>query len=131
MKTHIEVLYNADCPICSREVNHYAKLSTQADLPIRYDDLGNADRLESWGVTAQEAAKRFHVRQGDTVTSGLPAFIILWRDIPQTRWLAGLFNLPGLHWIAVKVYDYLAAPLLYKMHERRQAKAAANSSTSR
>jgi predicted DCC family thiol-disulfide oxidoreductase YuxK len=129
MSNETEVLYNADCPICSREVNHYAKLSQQAALPITYQGLGDADRLESWGVNAQEAAKRFHVRKNGEITSGLPAFIILWREIPQTRWLAQLFSLPVVNWTATKVYDHIAAPMLFQMHKRRQSKAAARSST--
>jgi predicted DCC family thiol-disulfide oxidoreductase YuxK len=131
MKDQTEVLYNADCPICSREVNHYAKLSQQAALPITYDDLGDPERLALWGVTADDAAKRFHVRKGGHVVSGLHAFIILWREIPKTRWLARLFSLPGLFWVSDKVYDYTAAPLLFSMHKRRQAKSNARSSTAR
>lgn len=122
MSDETNVLYNASCPICSREVDHYARLSDAADLPIRYDDCTNPAALAAWGITADEAAKRLHVRKGGQVYAGIPAFVILWKDIPQTRWLARLISLPGIHWIACFGYDYLAAPLLYRLHLRRIAR---------
>lgn len=121
MSNETEVLYNATCPICSREVDHYAKLSARAALPIRYDNATDPAKLADWGITAEDAAKRFHVRKGGQTYGGIPAFIVLWQDIPQTRWLARLISLPGVHWLACKVYDHIAAPLLYGLHLRRQA----------
>ncbi|WP_299028485.1 thiol-disulfide oxidoreductase DCC family protein [uncultured Sulfitobacter sp.] len=120
MTQKTEVLYNGECPICSREVNHYARLSEKQALPIRYDDLTQSGKLADWGVTADQAAKRFHVRKDGEVISGIPAFVVLWRDIPQTRWLARIIGLPGVHWAACKLYDYILAPLLYAFHKRRQ-----------
>ena len=122
MSKQTEVLYNASCPICSREVDHYAKLSDKAGVPVDYHDLGDAEKLARWNVDAEEAAKRFHVRKEGQVYAGLPAFIVLWREIPRTRWLARIFSLPGVHWIACKGYDHVAAPLLYALHRRRQAR---------
>ncbi|WP_152465524.1 thiol-disulfide oxidoreductase DCC family protein [Sulfitobacter sp. THAF37] len=122
MSDDTRVLYNASCPVCSREVDHYARLSKQAALPIAYDDLSDTDRLADWGISAEDAAKRLHVRQDGQTYAGLPAFIVLWRDIPQTRWLARLFLLPGVHGAACWLYDRVLAPLLYRMHLRRQAR---------
>jgi predicted DCC family thiol-disulfide oxidoreductase YuxK len=122
MSDETEVLYNGSCPICSREVKHYEKLTKQGALPIRYDDLSNGNALSEWGVSAEDAARRFHVRQGGQIYAGVPAFIILWREIPQTRWLARIVGLPGIHWCANRVYDHVLAPLLYAMHKRRMAR---------
>jgi predicted DCC family thiol-disulfide oxidoreductase YuxK len=122
MRDETEVLYNASCPICSREVDHYAKLSEKAAVPMRFDDLGDPSKLRDWGITAEDAAKRFHVRKAGQTYAGIPAFIVLWQDIPQTQWLAKLISVPGIHWIANKVYDHIAAPLLYHLHLRRQAR---------
>ncbi len=120
MTDQTEVLYNGECPICSREVDHYAKLSTRQGLPIRYDSLTDAGALAAWGITPEDAAKRLHVRKGDKILSGIPAFVVLWRQIPQTRWLARIVSLPGVHGIACVVYDHVLAPLLYRMHLARQ-----------
>lgn len=123
MEEKTEVLYNGECPICSREVKQYARMSNQQALPIRFDDLSDQGKLAEWGITADDAAKRFHVRKGGQVVSGIPAFILLWREIPQMRWLARLISLPGVNWFACTAYDYILAPLLYQMHVRRKRTA--------
>ena len=122
MRDETEVLYNASCPICSREVDHYARLSAEQALPIRYDDCTDPAKLDDWGITAEEAAKRFHVRKDGKTYAGVPAFVVLWQDIPQTRWLARLIALPGIFWFSSAFYDHIAAPLLYRLHKRRQAR---------
>lgn len=121
MSKKTEVLYNASCPICSREVDHYARLSDRAALPITYDDATDPAKLKDWGITAEEAVRRFHVRKDGLTYGGIPAFIVLWRDIPQTRWLARIVSLPGIYWLACGFYDHVAAPLLYQLHLRRQS----------
>lgn len=123
MTEQTEVLYNGECPICSREVTQYARMSEKHALPIRYDDLSDAARLADWGITPQDAARRFHVRKDGKVTSGIPAFILLWREIPQMRWLAKIINLPVIHGLACLVYDHILAPLLYRWHLNRQKRA--------
>jgi predicted DCC family thiol-disulfide oxidoreductase YuxK len=126
-----EVLYNGACPVCSREIGQYAELSKHAALPIEYADLQDAARLADWGVSEDQAARRFHVRKHGQVLSGLPAFIVLWEQIPQTRLLARLLNLPGVHWGAAKLYDHIAAPLLFVLHQRKQSKLDAKAATLR
>lgn len=122
MTDKTEVLYNAACPICKREIDHYAKLSAKHDLPIGYHDLGDAAELAQWGMTEKDAAMRLHVRKDGQIYGGIPAFIVLWQDIPQMRWLAKLVSVPGVHWLACKVYDYVLAPLLYRWHLWRVAR---------
>lgn len=120
-----EVIYNADCPICSREVAGYRRVTEAAGLPIRYSDLKRAD-LARWGLTEEAAARRFHVVQDGRLLDGVPAFAALWAQMPGLRWLARLVALPGLRSLAVFGYDRLAAPLLYALHRRRSARALHN-----
>ncbi|MEQ6250147.1 DUF393 domain-containing protein [Sulfitobacter sp. HNIBRBA3233] len=119
MKQETEVLYNGSCPICSREVVHYARLTERQALAIRYDDLADSDRLAAWGIAPDEAAKRLHVRKDGQTYAGVPAFLVLWRDIPQMRWLARIVETPGVHRLACMTYDHVLAPVLYRMHLRR------------
>lgn len=65
MSKDTKVLYNESCPVCRREVDHYARLSEKAQLPITYDPLGDPERLKRWQIDPQDAAKRLHVRQGE------------------------------------------------------------------
>lgn len=117
-----DVLYNAACPVCSREIDHYARLSAAQALPLRYDDLNDADKLQTWGVSADDAAKRLHVRKDGQIYVGLPAFIALWQSLPRYQWLARLVSLPGLYRLAHWTYEGVLAPLLYRRHLKRQKK---------
>ncbi|MEL6806589.1 MAG: DUF393 domain-containing protein [Pseudomonadota bacterium] len=118
MTENTRVLYNADCPVCSFEINHYAAYSVRNGLPIRFEDL-NRDALDAWGLTPDEAARRLYVMKDGQMFSGIPAFIVLWQDMPRYRWLARLIALPGLNRLACLTYDYVLAPLIYRWHLRR------------
>lgn len=115
-----DVLYNAECPICSREIDHYARLTHAQALPLRYDDLNDAEVLSTWGVSAEDAARRLHVRKDGQILAGIPAFIVLWESLPRYRWLARLVRLPGVYGLANWTYEWLLAPLLYRRHVKRQ-----------
>ncbi len=117
------VLYNADCPVCRFEIDHYASYSRDNDLPIRFDDL-NGDELETWGVSADDAAKRLHVRKNGQIYSGIPAFILLWQDMPRYHRLARVVSWPLVQPLAVVVYDWVLAPVLYRWHLARTRRAA-------
>ncbi len=127
MTDDTRVLYNADCPVCSFEIDHYAKYSDARALPIRFEDLNCVD-MTDWGLSRDEAARRLYVLRGGQIYSGIPAFIVLWQDMPRYRWLARLVSLPGIHWLAVKVYDHVLAPLIYRWHQRRQTAATSTES---
>jgi len=123
-KDDTRVLYNGDCPVCSVEIDHYAKYSQAHALPLAYDDLSTCD-LARWGVSREEAAKRLHVMQGGEIYAGIPAFLVLWREMPRYRWLARLVGLPGVRQVASVVYDRALAPALYAWHKRREVRRKA------
>ena len=118
------VLYNAECPVCSFEINHYAAYSSRMALPIRFEDLNTRD-LDDWGLTADEAARRLYVMKDGALVSGIPAFLLLWQDMPRYRILARLIGLPGIRFIASVAYDHVLAPLIYRWHKRRQLGSSA------
>jgi predicted DCC family thiol-disulfide oxidoreductase YuxK len=115
------VLYNDTCPLCRAEIETYRRQSQAAGLDLRYDPL---DRAGDWGMDADTAARRLHVRQDGRVLSGLPAFRAIWSALPRWRWLAWLTGLPGVGWLATRIYDHILAPPLYRAHLRRQARRA-------
>lgn len=122
-ETKTEVLYNAACPVCRHEIDHYARLSQDQALPIRYDDLNAPEMAEIWGIDPDTAARRLHVRKSGETLSGIPAFIALWQDIPRYHWLARFVSTPGVHGLAVLIYDWVLAPALYVWDKRRRRKA--------
>lgn len=113
------VLYNANCPVCSFEIGHYARYAEAKGLPIRFDDL-NSDAREHWGIDADTAARRLYVLHEGELTSGIPAFLVLWARMPRYRWLARVVGLPGVRQVATLTYDHVLAPVIYRWHLRRQ-----------
>lgn len=112
------VLYNAECPVCNFEISHYAEYTAQESLPIRFDDLNSAAR-ERWGLDADTAARRLYVLHHGELTSGIPAFLVLWSQMPKYRWLARWVGKPGIKQVASAGYDYVLAPIIYRWHRRR------------
>ena len=115
------VLFNANCPVCNFEIQHYAQYADRTGLPIRFDDLNSDARLR-WGLDADTAARRLYVLHDGALTSGIPAFLVLWAQMPRYRWLAGVVGLPGIRQIACAVYDVVLAPAIYRWHLRRLRK---------
>lgn len=118
-KNDLAVLYNAECPICRREIEHYAGYAGRTGLAIRFDDLNGA-ACADWGLDPDEATRRLHVLEDGRLLSGIPAFLALWRQMPRYRWLARVVGLPGIRQVATLVYDRALAPAIHAMHRRRQ-----------
>jgi len=115
------VLYNADCPVCNFEIQHYAQYSGDNELPIQFDDLNSDARLQ-WGLDADTAARRLYVLHDGALTSGIPAFLVLWAQMPKYRWLGKVVGLPVIKQFASALYDYVLAPVIYSWHLRRLRK---------
>ena len=115
------VLYNADCPVCNFEIQHYAQYSGDNELPIQFDDLNSDARLQ-WGLDADTAARRLYVLHDGALTSGIPAFLVLWAQMPKYRWLGKVVGLPVIKQFASALYDYALAPVIYRWHLRRLRK---------
>ncbi len=113
------VLYNANCPVCNFEIQHYALYAGSNGLPIRFDDL-NSDARVQWGLDADTAARRLYVLHDGVLSSGIPAFLVLWAQMPKYRWLARVIGMPGVRHIAVAAYDFVLAPAIYRWHLSRE-----------
>jgi len=118
-----EILYNGRCPICSAEIAHYSARAAATGADLQFTDLNTAP-LQDWGISTDQAIRRLHARHDGEILSGFPAFLLIWQALPRWRWLAKLVALPGLRHAVGLVYDRLAAPLLYRLHMRREAKQA-------
>lgn len=115
------VLYNAECPVCSFEIGHYARYAEGRALPLRFDDLNTAD-LARWGLDADQAARRLHVLKDGALLSGIPAFLVLWAEMPRYRWLGRIVGLPVVREVAEFAYDRVLAPVIYRWHRARMAR---------
>ncbi|MGY6412424.1 MAG: thiol-disulfide oxidoreductase DCC family protein [Alkalilacustris sp.] len=122
-QTQATVLYNGDCPICSREIAAYRRRAERTGAALAFEDLNGAD-LGEWGLGEEDARRRLHVRMGDRVLAGLPAFVALWERLPGMGWLARLVSLPGIAWGAERVYEHVLAPALHWLDRRRRRTCA-------
>jgi predicted DCC family thiol-disulfide oxidoreductase YuxK len=120
--TDTRVLFNGDCPVCNFEIRHYEAYSDRSGLPIRFDDL-NSDALADWDITEDQAARRLYVLHEGALLSGMPAFRVLWQQMPRYHWLARITGWPVIRPVTVFTYDRILAPIIYRWHRRRQAKA--------
>ncbi len=115
------VLYNANCPVCNFEIQHYAQYAGANGLPIRFDDL-NSEARSRWGLDADTAARRLYVLHDGKLTSGIAAFLVLWAQMPRYHWLARVVGLPGIRQVAAVAYDLVLAPVIYRWHLHRLRK---------
>ena len=125
MTSETQVLYNARCPVCRAEIDHYAGYAARHDLPIVFHDL-NSHELEHWGISADAAARRLHVRRDGRIASGVEAFVMLWAAMPRYRLLARVVALPGLRQVAGVIYNRILAPRLYARHLARERRNCRN-----
>lgn len=116
-------LYHGACPICGTEINHYRRYCAERGIDVGWTDISDGTdgtALSEIDLDREDAKKRMTVIGADGVVHrGVDAFIVLWAHMPRYRWLSRLVALPGLHWLADKVYEGLLAPMLYAWNRRR------------
>lgn len=114
------VLYNGRCPICRAEISQYARRAKELGAPLLFEDLHETP-LEEWHLSPDEAKRRIHAHLPDgRRVSGIAAFAAIWDHLPKMRWMARAVRLPVLGPLARLAYDYIAAPTLYHLHQRRE-----------
>ena len=114
----LEILYNSECPICDREIEHYKKISSN---DISYVPI-TTDTLNSWGLNEKQAAKKLHARLNGQQLVGVDAFLEIWTRLPYYRLLAKLVKTQPITFFANIIYSLILAPSLYKLHQVRQKK---------
>ncbi len=125
MSEKLTVIYNDTCPICAREVAGYKRMTARMGLEVAYQGVSQGD-LERYGLSPRDAARRFHVLEGECLHDGVDAFAVLWERLPRLRWLARLVRFPVIAPLARLVYDHILAPLLFAMHRRRERQGRAH-----
>ncbi|OAN74585.1 hypothetical protein A8B78_03925 [Jannaschia sp. EhC01] len=114
------ILYNGRCPICRAEITQYARRADALGAPLVFEDLHETS-LDRWQLTPDAAMRRLHAQLPDgRFVSGIAAFAAIWDHLPRLRWMARAVRLPGVRTVVRLAYDHIAAPVLYKMHLRRE-----------
>ena len=109
-----------------KELNNNSTIPVKNNSTIFYP-IGpfSPNYSTNFGLTRDQAAKRFHVMHDGELISGIPAFAALWQQMPGLKWLAWIVSLPLIRTVAALVYDYILAPLLFTLHKRREARGNA------
>jgi len=123
--TQTRALYNGACPVCDKEMCHYAEYVSDHALPVAFDDLNKVD-LAQWGVTEDEATRLLHVQHGGALFIGFEAFLVLWDQMPRYRILARLGRLPVIYQVCAWGYANVVARTIYLRHKRRQRRKSGN-----
>lgn len=86
------VLYDGGCPFCRREMDHYRGLD-RAGRVVWVDIASGGTELDRYGITAEQAMARFHVRdvRGQWQT-GAWGFAELWSHLPYFSVLGRLLR---------------------------------------
>jgi predicted DCC family thiol-disulfide oxidoreductase YuxK len=90
----LALYYDGLCPLCSREIDHYRKLSAN-DPSIVYVDIAATDfDAAAHSLDAKRIHQVIHVKVGETIFTGLDAFIEVWKRMPGFRWMARVASWP-------------------------------------
>ena len=104
----VAMLYDGGCPLCSREVAHYRRVDKHKKVhwaDIQFDP----EILHKHGISRQEAMKFLHaVDANGKIIRGVPAFRVIWAELPYYRILAKVSALPGVSFILDRLYTAFA-----------------------
>ncbi|CAM3703717.1 hypothetical protein VA7868_01480 [Vibrio aerogenes CECT 7868] len=104
----ITVWYDAQCGLCSREINHYRRIAPAGIFHWR-DVMASETELQQHGITVAQGLLALHARDdAGTIHQGVDAFILIWRQLKRWRLLAVLIALPGIRQAAGLAYRFFA-----------------------
>ena len=88
----MKVYFNNSCKICRAEIDLYKKEKIEE---IDWVDITNNDLAKKeTNKDNKELLRRLHVKEGEKVTQGAAAFLLLWKKIPKYNFLYNFFKLP-------------------------------------
>ena len=104
----INVYYDDRCPLCSREIEYYKKISPPAVInwcAIRK----HISLLEKNGISYNESLKILHAAKTDgKIYRGVDAFILIWQQLSGWKWLARVVTLPVIYHFCTALYSIVA-----------------------
>jgi predicted DCC family thiol-disulfide oxidoreductase YuxK len=104
----ISVFYDGKCGLCSREINHYRKISPEGIFD--WQDITVSDAgLRKAGIPLSEGLKNLYAMdESGHMHVGVDAFILIWKQLKRWRVLAGIVSMPGINRVTCIAYDKFA-----------------------
>jgi predicted DCC family thiol-disulfide oxidoreductase YuxK len=91
-QSDLTVFYDGYCPVCSREVASYQRMTLTTSIAW-LDLAGSIDVLKSESFTMQQALTLLHVKDAQgNLHIGLAAHVLLWQHVPGFKWLSALLR---------------------------------------
>ena len=119
----IIVYYDGKCGLCSKEINHYKKISPE-NIFQREDITQDASELNALGISLAEGLKLLHAKGIDgSIHVGVDAFILIWKQLNRWKVLGFLVSLPLIRQIAQFAYKSFAA---WRFNRLEHCKVAAS-----
>ena len=99
----ISVFYDGNCSLCSKEIGFYRKITK--NHPFIWIDLSNNNVIENESFSKIDALKLLHVKDhNNNLYIGVPAFIVIWKNIPILKWLGFVATKPIIYWTLCTLY---------------------------
>lgn len=99
----LTVYFDGDCPVCSREIAAYRKLSGAEHFAWVNAAQASGEQDASVlgeGLSREAALARMHVRDANgQLIGGAAAFAAIWTALPQFRWLGRIASTRPALWI--------------------------------
>jgi len=114
----MKVYFNNSCKICKTEIDLYKKEKIQE---IDWVDITNNDLAEKeTSKNNKQLLRRLHVKEGEKITQGAEAFLLLWKKMPKYNFLYKFLKLPIIYSFFHIGYEIIAFFLYLK--NRKQLK---------
>ena len=108
----MKVYFNNACKICKAEIDLYKKEKIKE---IDWIDITNNDIAEKeTSKSSKELLRRLHVKEGEKVSQGAKAFLVLWKRIPKYKFLYKFFKTPIIFNLFSFGYEIVAYILYLK-----------------
>ena len=108
----MKVFYNESCSICRAEINLYKKQNIKE---IEWVDITQNKYAEKETLQNDKSLlRRLHVKEGNKVSSGAKAFLLLWKKIPKYKLLYNFFKVPIIFQLFSIGYEIIAYFLYLK-----------------
>ena len=108
----MKVYFNNSCKICKAEIDLYKKEKIQE---IEWVDITNNNLAQKeTSKNSKELLRRLHVKEGEKITQGAEAFLLLWKKIPKYKFLYTFFKLPIIFTLFSFFYEIIAFFLYLK-----------------
>ena len=108
----MKVYFNNSCKICKAEIDLYKKEKIQE---IEWVDITNNNLAQKeTSKNSKELLRRLHVKEGEKITQGAEAFLLLWKKIPKYKFLYNFFKLPIIFNLFSLLYELVAFFLYLK-----------------